>query len=145
VIGNLDHAVLVEQDLLGERAVDVAAERAFEFVGGGITVQPVLEKDAGDAIADRDSRYSLANSSDGSGSVRTGDAVGLELRIVGALDRQQVAVVERDSVDGEDNLTRSGLGCGNLVERELVDAECGNAPGLHGFIRAGTGRRGLPP
>ena len=140
-LGELYDAILVEHDLLRERAVDVAAEGAFELFRGGIAVQPVLEKGAGDAIADRDLRYSFANSGDDSGAVRTGDAVGLELRIVEAFDHHQVAVVERDSVDVDDDLAGTGLGCGNFVERELVDAECGNAPGLHGFIR--TGNSGL--
>ena len=123
-----------------EGAVDVAAEGAFELFRGGIAVEPVLEKGAGDAIADRDLRYSFANSGNDSGAIGTGDAVGLELRIVEALDRHQIAVVERDSVEVDDDLAGTGLGCRNFVERELVDAECGNAPGLHRFIR--TGNRG---
>jgi len=89
VIGNRHHAVLVEENLLGECAVDVATEGAFEFFRGGIAVQPMLEKGARDPIADRDSRYSRANSGDDSRAIRTGNAVGLEFWIVGALDRSR--------------------------------------------------------
>jgi hypothetical protein len=45
-------------------------------------------------------------------------------------------------VDIEDDLPGSGLECGDFVERELVDAECGDAPGLHGFIRETTSDKG---
>ena len=78
VLGDLDHALFPKQNLLGERAVDVAAESAFELFRCGIAVEPVLEKDAGDAIADRDLRYSLANSGDDSGATlnRESDAAG---------------------------------------------------------------------
>ena len=51
VVGNADQAGFVEQDVFGEHAVDVAAERASDVVGSGRTVEPVLHEDAGDAIA----------------------------------------------------------------------------------------------
>src|SRR6185437_8086036 len=99
VVRNRHHAILVEEDLLCECAVNVAAEGSLELFRGGIAIEPVLKKDARDPIADRDSRYSLANSGDDSRAVRTGNAVGLELGVVGALDRHEVAIVERDGVD----------------------------------------------
>jgi hypothetical protein len=62
----------------------------------------------------------------------------LELWVVGALNGHEVAVVKRDSVNVHEDLSLTGLRCGNFIERELVDTERGNTPGLHGFIRTGN-------
>jgi hypothetical protein len=138
VRGELYDTVLIEQDLLSESAVDITAEGAFEFLRGGFAVEPALEEGAAHLIADRDFRYSFANSGDDSRTVGAGNAVGLELRIVGALDRHEVAEVERDGVNVEEDLSGTWLRCGDFIEGELIDTECGDAPSFHGAIRTGN-------
>ena len=44
VIGNADQAGLLEHDVFGQRAVDVAAQGAFDLGGSGRPVEPVLRK-----------------------------------------------------------------------------------------------------
>ncbi len=43
--------VSLSEDVFGECAVDVAAERAFDLGGSGRAVEPVLHEDAADAVA----------------------------------------------------------------------------------------------
>jgi hypothetical protein len=44
-------------------------------------------------------------------------------------------------MDIENHLPWSGLECGDLIEGEFVDTECGDAPSLHGLIRTGIAER----
>ena len=59
-----DDAVVVEKSVLGEHAVDVAAEGSFGFFCGGRAVEPALHEDAADAVANLDTADAFADGDD---------------------------------------------------------------------------------
>src|SRR5579863_3034263 len=96
---NRDQAILVENDLFGEHAVDVAAQCALHLHGRWRPVKPVLHEDAGHAVADLPACYVFAHGVHFARAVGAWDARQMELGVVKALDHEQVAIVERNRAD----------------------------------------------
>jgi hypothetical protein len=109
VIRGLDQCLRWEDAVLGEDAVDGAAERSAHFCLARFTTDPSFEEAADHAIA----WCKLANVR----ADRLGDASAVGdrhqrkflTRAVTALDGEQVAIVERGRLEAYQNLARSGL------------------------------------
>ncbi len=131
VRGNGHHAVFAQNNQFGEHAVDIAAQRAFDLRGVGLAVNPVLHKDAGHAIAGLDARNAFADSDHFARAVGAGDAGQTHVRVVAALDHHEVAIIERDGVNTQEDFAALRHGIGQRDALEVVDAELRNAPGFH--------------
>ena len=72
--GDVDQAALGQHHLLGEHAVQRAAERARHRVGGDPTIIPALEEGTGDAVARREAGDAGADREHLAGGIGIGDA-----------------------------------------------------------------------
>ena len=88
----------------GEDAVDGAAEGGL--AGGGLdgAVEPVLEEEAGDVVADFEAGDVAADGGDDPGGVGAGDAGEGHVGVVGAEDDHEVAVVEAGGVEVDEDV-----------------------------------------
>ena len=69
----MDEAVLVDDDVVGEDAVDAARKRgAIRIEGWYVAVEPALENGGRDAVTDLDARDAGADLHDLAGCVRDG-------------------------------------------------------------------------
>ena len=131
----------------GEGAVDHAAEGGPGGGGLGVTVLPILEEEAGDAVAHCEAGDVAADGGDDACAVRAGDAGEGHLRVVGAEDGHEVAEVEAGEVEVDEDFVGTGGGEGALLENEMVDAKGGDGEGggLHKRLDVGrwVGVRGI--
>src|SRR5277367_2931163 len=105
VFGNLDQSILIEHDVFGQYAIDVAAERAALFGGIRRPVDPVLHEDTGHALADLYSFHSLADRNNLASSIGTENAWQSEPGIVLAEHHHQISIIQRDSTYPDQGLT----------------------------------------
>ena len=109
MLGDADHAFLIENHVLRQQPLGLCAQRRPAFVFADFAAQPFLHEDAGHAVADLHAAHASAH------GYRLADAVGegnqrqTLLWIVDALDHHQVAVVQRKRPHLKENLSRPGF------------------------------------
>jgi len=118
---NFHDAVFCEQCIVGEHAVDAAAECAGVRVGHRLAADPALKKIAGDAVADFDTG-DAGPISITSPAVRQRDDVVAHRHAVAAARDAKIAEIERAGFDLDQNLTVAGLGFATLDLRKRLDA-----------------------
>jgi len=133
VVGDPDEAGFLQQDVFGECAVDVAAERAFDIRGSGRPIEPVLHENAADAIARLEGRNTLANGGNFAGAVGAGDARQAEFGVVGPGDHHEVAIVERDGMNFNQHFSAAGRRSGAFNKLKRINAEGWDLPDAHGL------------
>ena len=114
VVGNADQAGLLEQDVIGERAVDVTSQRALDLGRAGWAVEPVLHENADDAVTGLPEGHALTDSCNFAGAVGAGDAGKGQFRVVEALDHEQIAVIERNRTHMDKDFSGARRGAGTL-------------------------------
>ena len=134
-------AVLGERDLLGEHAVERAAERAGHRVRRNPAVGPALEEAARHPVAGREARHARADRRDVAGPVGIRRARIGQVARRRRFDGEQVAVVDRRRAHAHQDLPRPRFGRGAVGEGEGVDAPVGDDfPGAHAALsRIGGG------
>src|ERR1700730_2446051 len=68
-----NHAILIQQDTLGEHPIDISAERRLRFLRSQPPLKPSLHEDAADAVAYPNTVDAIPDRSDLSSAVRTGN------------------------------------------------------------------------
>ena len=110
----------IRDDDLGEHAAGVAAARRRERRRRRRAVEPVLEEDAGDAIADFEARDRRADRDDFARAVRQRHAVRLRAAApVLAGHHHEIAAIQRHGVHAHRNLVRCRRPRLDLAQREL--------------------------
>ena len=105
-----------QDDLLGQHAVDFAAQGRADLGFGGRSLQPARRECRDDPIADAEPGRALAQGRHLAGCVGHGNQWQLELGVIDALGDQQVAEIERGRADADAHLSRTGLGARQLLE-----------------------------
>jgi hypothetical protein len=116
VLGDGYQAGLLDGDVLGQHAVDVAAESASGLGGGGWSVEPILHENSGDAVTGLPERDAFSHSCHFAGSIGAGDAGKLQFGVVEALDDQQIAIIERNRAHPDEDFAGLGGGGGALYK-----------------------------
>jgi hypothetical protein len=120
VLGNRDEAIGVRDDDFGQHAARVAAACRRQRRGRRRAVEPVLEKDARDAIADFEARDAGPDGDDLAGAVGQRHAVRLRAAApVAAAQHHEIAAVQRRGAHANGHLGRGGRRRLDLPEREL--------------------------
>lgn len=99
VFREADDAFVMEENVLGEHAVDIAAECGFGFFCGGRTIEPALHEDAADTVAHLNASDAFADGDDLARAIGARDTRQRHLWVVDALHDHEIAVVERDRMD----------------------------------------------
>src|SRR5690606_15870971 len=121
VLGELDERVGARDDDFRKHAAGVAAARARELGGGRAAVDPALEEDAGDAVADGKTRDAGADGDDparAGGERHAGSARAARARgAVAAREHHDVAAIQRDGTNAHGHL--AGARRARFRRREL--------------------------
>jgi hypothetical protein len=122
VLGDRQHAVLREDRVLAEQAVDRAAQGARHGLGGDAARGPALEKAADDAVARVEAGYARADLDHLARPVRVGDARIDDAPGRRVQDVQEVAVVDRVGAQTDQHLSWARARIGSLGQMQSVDA-----------------------
>ncbi len=93
MIGNGDETILLEDDVLGKHALDIAAQRAATLGSGELAVEPILHENCDNPIAGFPTSNTRACGDHFASAIGTGDARELHPGVVLALDDHQVAII----------------------------------------------------
>ena len=115
VLGDVDKAVVVDDNVVGEDAVDTARKHGAVRVGGWyVAVEPALEHSGRDTVTDLDAGDPGANLHDLAGCVRARQERQLHTAWRDAvLDHCDVAVIEGDRAYPNTRVSRPELGSGS--------------------------------
>ena len=126
-----DQPGLLEDDVLGQSAVDVSAQRAPGFDRGEHAVEPVLHEDAGHAVSGLPRGYAFAHGRHFARAVGAGNARQLQFWVVDALHQQQIAIVERNRTHRNQHFAGARRGRGPLYKLQRINAKRRNLPSAH--------------
>ena len=136
MLGDADEAVLRDRDFLGEHAVDLAAEGGAGLGLVKLAADPGGHEVGRDPIARLEPGRPRAGRDHLAGPVRQGNPGQRHLRVVDAPGDHQVAIIERDRADPDEDLPEAGRGRGKLLapqgfrSGEFVDSISLHASGL---------------
>jgi hypothetical protein len=119
---HLHHALLFEQRVFRQHAVDRATERVGLHIGWRLATRPALEEAAGDLVADLHTRDALANCDHLARAIRQRDDVLAHRHPVSAAHNAEVAEIERAGRDLDQDLAIGRLGIGTLGLGQRLDA-----------------------
>ena|SRR5437016_2807156 len=95
--------------ILAQHAIRSPARCAGEFLLARLAAEPIREEAVDDAIAGLEARDARADRLDGPGRVRDGNQGDLLARSVAALERDEVAIIERHGADADEDLAGARL------------------------------------
>ena len=137
-----DDARLRQHGLFRQQPIDPPAEGRAGDLGRVAAVQPRRHEQGRNAVADLPARDPRADRVDDARAVGDGDPGQGQLRVVLALDDQQVPVVQRDGPEPDPDLSMAGLGDGPLARGQGVEAEVvANLVSPHVRCLSGIGTR----
>jgi hypothetical protein len=128
------HAVLFEERVVGEHAVDAAAERAQVHVGRRLAAGPALEEVAGDAIAGFDAGDARTDFDHFAGAVGERNDVFAHRHPVAAAHDAEIAEIKRAGAHSDQNLAVGRpwrIGPLDFLERLDAGAAFGQLIGSH--------------
>src|SRR5579885_641295 len=131
MIGQGNDAAFGQDHIFGEHSVYVASEGAAEFRWRRRAVQPVLHKDAGDAVAGFGPSHFVSDGNHLACPVRGRDPRQVHAGVVLAECDHEITVVEGDGAYFDEDLMRSGLRNGFFSQLQMVYAESWNLPEFH--------------
>src|SRR5579885_127165 len=133
---NLHDPVFLEHDIIGQHAIDTAAERAFMHVWRRLSAGPALKEIAGDTIAGSDARHARPDLDDLAGAVRERHEILAHRHAIAAARDGIIAKIERAGFDLDQNLAigRLRLRPFDLLQRVDAGAAFGQLIGTHGLL-----------
>ena len=123
MVGHRHQPGLIQQQQLGERAVQRPTQRGSLLLPGGLAGDPGLGEDRRDPIAARDPRHILPDGNNLARSVGAGNQRQGLPWVVLAADHQQVPIVERRGAQADDDLPRARLGIGPVGHAQPLQAK----------------------
>ena len=132
VFGDGDDAGFLEEDEIGQHAIDVAAEGSFGAGGGERAVEPILHENAGDAVTGFPGGDAGADGDHLTGAVGAGNAGQAHFGVVEAFDHHQIAKIQGNCAYADEDFAGAGGGCGTLHKIQRIKAEGRDLPGAHG-------------
>ena len=114
--------ILREHAVLGQHTIELTARRPCEFLFAGFAAEPVRKEAVEHPIAEFETGNSRAHGLHSACRIREGNERELLPRAVAALDREQIAIVERRRPDADQHLTGSRLRDRALDQFEAIDA-----------------------
>jgi hypothetical protein len=131
VLGNAHQAGFIEHDVLGQHAVDVAAERTPRLGWGEGAVEPVLHEDGGYAVTGLPGGDAFADLHHFTGAVGAWNAGKLQFWVVEPFDHQQITIVEGNRTDLDQHFTGVWRGGWPLHKLQRINTKRRNLPSSH--------------
>ena len=131
---NWHQTCLLQNHVLGEHSVDVAAQRAFGSRRREGPVKPVLHEDSRHAVAGLPCSYTFTDGHHFTRSVRARNARQPQFGVVSSRDHEQIAIIKGNRTNCDEHFTGAGNRGRPIHKLQRINAKGRNLPGSHATI-----------
>ena len=123
MFGNAEQPFLIEDAKLGEHAVNRATQCRCAVLASKRAGDPVLKKRSRHAVARSEGRHAIAHRDHFAATIGSDDGGLRCVAGIAAGDHREIAKVERNGFDGDQDLAGARLGNRDFVENQLASME----------------------